>query len=86
MEREGAQRNEDMHVTVKMIGPFTVTAGFSEKQVEVAEGTTVGALLGTLDLKNPKPKIVTRNGRAVAEEEPVRDGDRIVVAPIYSGG
>lgn len=73
-------------ITVKMIGPFTASAGFSEKEIEVPEGTTPERLLDRLRLDNPKPKIVTRNGRAIAADEPIREGDRIVIAPIYSGG
>ena len=73
-------------VTVKLIGPFIQAAGFSERVLEVPEGTTPDGLVATIKLDRSRPRIVTRNGAAIGPEEPVRDGDRIVISPIYSGG
>ena len=75
-----------MKVTVKLIGPLIYEAGFSEKEVETQAGSTVETLLLALGLVRPRPKIVTRNGRAVAPNEILAEGDRIAVSPIYSGG
>jgi len=75
-----------MKITVKLIGPFVQAAGFSEKTFDVPAGTTPDEIIGRVGLDKGRPKIVTRNGAAVGPAEPVAEGDRIVIAPIYSGG
>ncbi|HPW17997.1 MAG TPA: MoaD/ThiS family protein [Candidatus Aminicenantes bacterium] len=75
-----------MRVTVKLIGPFVQLFGFSEKALDVPEGTTADGLIGLAGVDRSRPKIVTRNGRAVAPDEALADGDRVAVSPIYSGG
>jgi molybdopterin converting factor small subunit len=75
-----------MKVTVKLIGPFVQAFGFSEKDLDVPDGTTADGLVTLVDIDKARPKIVTRNGRAVAPGEELRDGDRVVISPIYSGG
>jgi molybdopterin converting factor small subunit len=75
-----------MKVTVKLIGPFVQAFGFSEKQLDVPEGTTADGLVALVDIDKARPKIVTRNGRAVAPDEALAEGDRVVISPIYSGG
>jgi molybdopterin converting factor small subunit len=75
-----------MKITVKLIGPFVQTFGFSEKELDVPMGTTADGLLGLVAIDKARPKIVTRNGRAVAPDEALADGDRVVISPIYSGG
>ena len=73
-------------ITIKLIGPFVQAAGFSEKTFDVPAGTNPEELVGLVGLDRNRPKIVTRNGAAVGPAEPVAEGDRIVIAPIYSGG
>ena len=75
-----------MKITVKLIGPFVQAFGFSEKELDVPLGTTADGLLGLVAVDKARPKIVTRNGRAVAPDEALADGDRVVISPIYSGG
>jgi molybdopterin converting factor small subunit len=75
-----------MIVRVKLIGPLMYEAGFSEKDIEVPAATTADALLDLVAVPRQRPKIVTRNGRAIAPEEVLEDGDKIAIAPIYSGG
>jgi sulfur carrier protein ThiS len=75
-----------MKITVKLIGPFVQAFGFSEKELECPAGTTADGLVALVDIDKARPKIVTRNGRAVAPDEELADGDRIVISPIYSGG
>jgi sulfur carrier protein ThiS len=75
-----------MKITVKLIGPFVNQLGFSEKEIEVAPSTTVDGLLALVRVDKARPKIVTRNGRAVTPGEEVQEGDRVVISPIYSGG
>jgi sulfur carrier protein ThiS len=75
-----------MKITVKLIGPFVQLFGFSEKPVEVPDGTTADDLIGLVSIDKARPKIVTRNGRAVVPDEALAEGDRIVISPLYSGG
>ena len=75
-----------MTLRVKIIGPLIYAVGFSEKDVETPEGTTAEALLDLIGVPKERPKIVTRNGRAIVPREALADGDRIAVSPIYSGG
>jgi len=75
-----------MKVTVKLIGPFIYQAGFSEKELEVEGSMTAGQLLDLIHLPEGRPKIMTRNGRAVSPQEQLEDGDRIAICPLYSGG
>ena len=75
-----------MKITVKLIGPFIQVFGFSEKDLDVPAGTTADDLIGLVCVDRARPKIVTRNGRAVVPGEALTDGDRVVISPIYSGG
>ena len=75
-----------MKITVKLIGPFVQLFGFSEKELDVPEGTTADDLIALVSIDRSRPKIVTRNGRAVVPDEALASGDRVVISPIYSGG
>jgi molybdopterin converting factor small subunit len=75
-----------MKVTVKLIGPFIQAFGFSEKELDVPDGTTADGLVELVYVDKARPKIVTRNGRARRPGEQLADGDRVVISPIYSGG
>ena len=75
-----------MKVTVKLIGPLIYAAGFSEKEVEVPEAATSEKLLELVGIGPDRPRIVTRNGKAVGPAEAFAEGDRIVISPLYSGG
>jgi sulfur carrier protein ThiS len=75
-----------MRITVKLIGPFVQLFGFGEKDLDVPAGTTTDDLIGLVSVDRARPKIVTRNGRAVIPDEVLAEGDRVVISPIYSGG
>jgi sulfur carrier protein ThiS len=75
-----------MRILVKVIGPLIYAAGFSEKEVDVPAGTTVEALIASIGVPAERPRIVTKNGGAVAPGEPLAEGDKVAVSPIYSGG
>jgi len=75
-----------MTVTVKLIGPLAYAAGFSEKELALTGRTTAAELLARVNVGKSRPTIVTRNGKAVASLDVLEDGDRLVIAPIYSGG
>ena len=75
-----------MKITIKLIGPFIYMAGFSEKEFEVSEPATVESLIGLVGIGEDRPRIVVRNGAAVSPGDELRDGDRVVISPLYSGG
>jgi sulfur carrier protein ThiS len=75
-----------MKIHVKMIGPLIYDVGFSEKDLEIPERTTAEMLMELISVPKQRPKIVTRNGKAVAPQEELKEGDRIAISPIYSGG
>lgn len=75
-----------IRITIKLIGPFVNQLGFSEKVMEIPVGSTVESVLSSLPLNPKRPKIVTRNGQAVATAEKLNDGDRLAISPLYSGG
>ncbi len=75
-----------MKIKIKVIGPLMYEAGFSEKDLEVPSAITAEALLDMISIPKQRPRIVTRNGKAVAPGEPLADGDKIAISPIYSGG
>lgn len=75
-----------MKVQVKVIGPLMYKAGFSEKDFDIPPATTVGELVAMIGIPAERPRIVTRNGKAVLPEDRIEDGDKIAVSPIYSGG
>jgi sulfur carrier protein ThiS len=75
-----------MKITIKLIGPFIYAAGFSEREFEVPEPATVQGLIGLVGIGQDRPRIVTCNGGAVGQLDGLRDGDRVVIAPVYSGG
>jgi sulfur carrier protein ThiS len=75
-----------MKVTVKLVGGFVHTVGFSQKELDVAPGTTVADILAAIAIDRSRPMIIARNGHGVGADEPVQAGDRILVSPIFSGG
>jgi len=75
-----------MKITIKIIGSLIYDTGFSEKIMELPSPTTAEKLLSLINISRERPKIVTRNGKAIAPGEELADGDRIVISPIYSGG
>ncbi len=75
-----------MKILIKVIGPLMYAAGFSDKELDVPVGTTVEDLVAGIGIPGERPRIVTRNGAAVAPEAELAEGDRIAVSPIYSGG
>ncbi len=61
-------------------------AGFSDQEFEIPDHATLSRLLTLIQMKKERPKIITRNGKAVLPEEVLQHGDRIAISPIYSGG
>jgi sulfur carrier protein ThiS len=75
-----------MIVTLKLAGGFVHTVGFSQKELDVEPGTTVGDILEMIAIDQTRPMIIARNGQGAGTDEEVAAGDRILVSPIFSGG
>ncbi len=75
-----------MKVTLKLSGGFVHTVGFSRKEVDVEPGTTIADILAMIAIDRTRPMLIARNGWVVSVDEPVEDGDRILVSPVFSGG
>ena len=75
-----------MKVTVKLVGGLVHTIGFSEREFALPPGSTVAELLDAIAIDRIRPMIVARNGWAIDLVEEIRDGDRILVSPVFSGG
>ncbi|AEM39630.1 thiamineS protein [Pyrolobus fumarii 1A] len=59
--------------------------GGEVKEVEVDNGARVADVLRAAELLSTE-YVVTKNGRVVAEDELVTDGDELVLYPVVSGG
>jgi sulfur carrier protein ThiS len=75
-----------MHITLKVIGGLALRLGFTEQQRELPAGATAGSLLAALGIADPRTVITTRNGRGIAPEDWLVEGDRVLVSPPFSGG
>ncbi len=75
-----------MKVTVRLTGPLVRTFGFSAMELDLPEAALTADLLTLLGVGPTPPRIVTRAGQGLAPGDPLRDGDRVVISPIYSGG
>ena len=75
-----------MRITVRVIGGLAHRLGSGERERDVPPGTTAGSLLAALGIADPRTVITTRNGRGIAPDEEVEEGDRILVSPPFSGG
>ena len=75
-----------MQVTLKLVGGFVYTVGFSQKELDVEPGTTIDDILASIPIDRSRPMIVARNGHGAQADEEVQAGDRILVSPVFSGG
>jgi len=75
-----------MKITVKIVGPFVYSAGFSEKEMELFDSATVENLISCIKIDRSLSKMILRNGKPVNLDDALTHGDRIVISPIYSGG
>lgn len=73
-------------VTVKLVGGLIHTVGFSQREVELGGGATVGDLIQALGIDRARGVLVSRDGWVLTPEEGLADGQRVVVAPVFSGG
>jgi sulfur carrier protein ThiS len=75
-----------MKITVKTAGYLVHQLGFSEREFSFENRPTLEEALAAAGLKPDRPCVVTRNGQAIKSGELLQDGDRLFIAPIYSGG
>jgi len=67
-----------VEITVKVVGQRT-------RRLKVDPGTTIAELLKRVG-QNRETVVVRLNGRIVAEEERLKEGDLIEVIPVVTGG
>ena len=77
---------KSIQITVKIIGHLIYQSGFSESEITLSLPATPRRLLSTLNLTEERAMVITRNGKAIGLDDPLVDGDRIAISPIYSGG
>ena len=75
-----------MKVQIKVIGYFIYQTGFSEKEMDLPHQTTAGELLLLIGIKRRLPRIMMLNGKGIGPDKKLKDGDRIVIAPLAGGG
>ena len=75
-----------MKINLKIFGYLIYHSGFREKEVTIPHSITVVGLLPLINLKKQFPMIITRNGKKINPDDKIEDGDRIVIAPFFSGG
>ncbi len=75
-----------MKIKVKVIGYFIYQTGFGEKELDIPHSTTSGELLSLINIKRQLPRIMMLNGKGIGPDEKLKDGDRIVIAPLAGGG
>ena len=75
-----------MRITFRLTGGLAHKVGFSHRELDVEPGTTIADLLARFAIDPAWPMIIARNGWAVDADVRVEPGDRIMVAPVFSGG
>lgn len=81
-----------MMVVVRYFAIFKDASGTDREEVEVDEGTTVGALLDLLTIRHPELKkgkdlaLTSINLELAGRDGIVADGDEVGVFPPMSGG
>ncbi len=59
--------------------------GRHARAFDLAEGTTVGDVIGSLGLPD-EPRVIFVNGRHAVEADGLREGDRLAIFPPVAGG
>jgi sulfur carrier protein ThiS len=75
-----------VRITLRLTGGLAHKAGFSHKELDVEPGTTIADILARFAIDPAWPMIIARNGWAVDADEQLQPDDRIMVAPVFSGG
>jgi sulfur carrier protein ThiS len=75
-----------MKVTVKLAGGLVHTLGFSEREIDLPSRSTVTELLDAVGIDRSRRVIVGRNGWAIDPADEIREDDRILISPVFSGG
>jgi sulfur carrier protein ThiS len=75
-----------MKIKLKIFDYLIYQSGFREKEVTILHSITVAELLPLINLKKQSLMIITRNGKKINPDDKIEDGDRIVIAPFFSGG
>ena len=69
----------EIDVKVRVIGQKTI------QKVKIAQKTSIADLLNKLG-QNRETVVVRLNGKIIAEEERLADGDSVEILPVVTGG
>jgi sulfur carrier protein ThiS len=75
-----------VQITFRLTGGLAHKVGFSHQELDVEPGTTIADLLARFAIDPSWSMIIARNGWAVDADERLEPGDRVMVAPVFSGG
>jgi sulfur carrier protein ThiS len=77
-----------MKITIVFIGSLIEKMGFSEKNYIFPDGTVLRDIIEKFGLEDYKEnrKLILRNGKPINENDLLKEGDRIIISHIYSGG
>jgi MoaE-MoaD fusion protein len=87
--RESRERRyaAGMRITVRLFAALRERAGWSERAVEVPDGTAVGDVWPRLDLGDEPPGLAyARNRQYAGRGDALAEGDELAVIPPVSGG
>ena len=87
--RESRERRyaAGMRITVRLFAALRERAGWSERAVEVPDGTAVGDVWPRLDLGDEPPGLAyARNREYAGRGDTLAEGDELAVIPPVSGG
>jgi len=73
-------------IRLRIISYLIYHTGFSEKELELPQLITIEELLLKINLKGQFSILVIPNGEKINPTDKIEDGDRIVIAPFFSGG
>ncbi len=74
-----------MMITIKLFATFR-QGRFKVEQREVAEGTTVAAVLGALEIEEAEVGTLFVKGRHVEPDRVLSAGDTLAIFPLVGGG
>lgn len=73
-------------IKLKIVSYLIYHSGFSEKELELPQSNSIEELLSKINLKKELSMVIIRNGKKIDPTDKIENGDRIVIAPFFSGG
>ncbi|OGR58764.1 MAG: hypothetical protein A2X36_07820 [Elusimicrobia bacterium GWA2_69_24] len=74
-----------MKVRVVLIGHFIDRFGFKERELELPSPCQFRDVAAALKLRKI-PHVAAKDGVGIRPSQLLADGDRVIIAPVFSGG